>query len=130
MWLAKQRMGEIRQEALSEEGNVTASSMPTSVYLEGERRNVPVFSPGGYCWRPENGQAVLVLKAGGEGEQPCVVGCRTEDRGLQPGEVSIYAGQSEMRLKKTGEVALTGEITVNGVRLEELVRQIVMTMLG
>ena len=129
MWLARQRASERKREAVSEEGSVTAGS-PTSVYLEGERRNVPVFGPGGYCWRPGSGQAVLVLKTGEEGEQPCVLGCRVEDRKLQPGEVSVFAGGSEVRLKENGEVALTGTVTVNGIELEELIRQILATMMG
>lgn len=128
MWLAKQRTRETRCEAVSEEGTVTVGS-PTSVYLEGERRDVPVFGPGGYCWRPENEQSVLVLKTGGEGEQPCVIGCRTEDRNLGPGETAVFGKDSEVRLKQ-GEVALTGQVTVNGETLDELIRRAVLSMMG
>lgn len=129
MWLARQRTEDIRREAPSEEGTVTVGGEAAGVYLEGERRNVPVFAPGGFCWKPTLGQTVLVLKAGEDGEQPCVVGSRTEDRGLEPGEAALYAGGGEVRLKQSGEVALTGTVTVNGVKLEDLIRQIAATMI-
>ena len=130
MWLSRQRGQEKKREPASQTGAVTAECTRPSIYLEGERREVPVYGPGGYFWRPRNGQQVLVLKAGSEREQDCIIGCQMETEGMSPGEVRITSGAVELRLGTDGRVALTGKVLINGVELTELVRQTVASMVG
>ena len=84
------------------------------VYLAGERRELPVFGPGGYVWRPEEGEQVLVLKTGQAGEAPCVAGQACgQDWNLAAGEVLIYSGSASIRIGGGG-IRLTGDVLVNG----------------
>ena len=85
----------------------------------GERRAVAVYAPGGYHWMPARGDEVLVLKSGAEGA-PCVVG-RAEDDPPEAGAVrlSVCEGTSLVLrpgggIVLTGEIAVTGRLTVNG----------------
>ena len=55
----------------AELGQVTLSGDPAGVSLGGERRWLPVYSPGGYCWKPAAGDRVLVLHTGPDQELPC-----------------------------------------------------------
>lgn len=87
---------------------------PAGVYLAGERRELPVFGPGGYVWRPEEGEQVLVLKTGQAGEAPCVAGQACgQDWNLAAGEVLIYSGSASIRIGGGG-IRLTGDVLVNG----------------
>lgn len=121
MWLSEQRKAPSEGETAVELGVVTLEGEKPGVYLSGERRDLPVVGPGGYCWRPFAGQQVLVLKAGVEGERPCVAGtfC-AEMEELGPGDVGIYAGRSAVVLRSGGRLDLRGEVRLNGVALEEL----------
>ena len=121
MWLSEQRSRRPAEERPAELGVVTLTGEAPAVWLTGERREVPVLGPGGYCWRPSAGDEVLVLKAGAEGEQPWVAGqsCGWPEE-LQPGDVGIYAGQAAVVLKAGGTVDLRGSVTIDGVPLEEL----------
>lgn len=95
-------------------GPVTLQGDPAGAWLEGERRGVAVYAPGGYCWVPQTGEEVLVLKAGESGEQPCAVGVPAEMEGLLPGQVFIHAGKCSILLDPEGTVSLTGTFKVNG----------------
>ena len=116
MWIAereRRRAEESRAAALV--GQVTLDGDPAGVYLDGERRDLPVFGPGGYVWRPAAGQQVLVIKAGQQGEAPCVAGALCgEQWQLEPGEVLIHNGEASIRLRMDGTVAVTGSMTLNG----------------
>ena len=111
------------EEAVAELGLVTMGGDPTAVVLGGERRWLPVCSPGGWAWRPRMGERVLVLKAGVEKESPCVLGRIQDGNGLKPGEARLSGGKSTVFLGEDA-LELTGEIRVNGVPLEEYIRQI------
>lgn len=130
MWISQQKHGNARRETVAETGTVTLGGDLAGVYLSGERRDVPVYSPGGYQWRPVPGQQVLVLKAGADGESPNVAGVRQE-AAPKPGEVRIFNGDesAEIRLTANSEVALNGQVMVNGETLEELIIRILMTLL-
>lgn len=125
MWTSDRSRRCTQEEAAADIGAVTLGEEPAGVYLEGERRGARVYSPGGYRWRPAQGEQVLVMKAGAERESPCIVG-RVQEGGMEPGEVELSSGRrkSMIRLKSDGELALTGTVTVNGVRLETLVEEI------
>ena len=73
-----------------------------------------VYGPKGYSWTPEAGDQVLVLKAGGDGEQPCVVGIAPDGPKLKPGQVRISAGKAAVLLSPDGRIEVEGLFTVNG----------------
>ena len=125
MWLSQQRREMTRRENTAETGKVTLGGDPAGVYLSGERRGVCVYSPGGYQWMPMPGQDILVLKTGADGELPCAIGVR-QKAALAPGEVCLSnaEGEAKVHLKQNGTLALQGQVTINGVELETLVRQI------
>ncbi len=113
MWMARPRGKDLLEEPAAQAGQVTLAGSPAGVVLEGERRNLPLFGPGGYRWAPSRGDRVLVIKTGPE-EAPAGVGVLTEED-LAPGEVWISAAAGAgIRLKPDGTIALTGKVTVNG----------------
>lgn len=96
-------------------GPVTLPGERAGAWLEGERRALTVYAPGGYHWVPALGDEVLVLKTGERGEKPCAVGVSAGGQGLLPGEVLITAGGAAIKLGLNGTVAVTGSLTVNGI---------------
>lgn len=114
MFLAK-REGEARRGAAALTGPVTLPGDPAGAWIEGERRTLAVYAPGGYHWAPGLGDEVLVLKTGERGEMPCALGVPAKSGALQPGEVLITAGEAAIRLKPDGRVDVTGTLTVNGI---------------
>lgn len=113
MWLSKREEQEKKSPDHALTGPVTLAGNEVGAWLEGERRGVAVFSPGGYHWSPQIGDQVLVLKAGEMGEQPCAVGV-AQSEGLSPGEILIETGKASIRMTPNGNIALTGVFTVNG----------------
>lgn len=70
---------------------------------------------GGYVWRPSQGQEVLVVKAGADGEQPCVAGARGSlEVNLAPGEVYIHSGGGSIFISNGGVISMSGLVLVNG----------------
>lgn len=115
MWLSNPKQQPAAEEP-GEIGQVTVGGNPAGVYLAGERRNVPIFAPGGYHWRPAPGDAVLVMKAGAE-RAPCLVGKEETDQRvrLKPGEILLSAHPSAGILLGTdGSIRLFGVIFHNG----------------
>lgn len=114
MWMAEQHKRR-RPGDGAQIGNVTLGGDPAGVCLDGERRDLPVYGPGGYLWRPTREDQVLVIKTGADGEAPCVVGKRNEGaEALGEGEVLIYSGGASIRLGRDGTVSIGGKVLVNG----------------
>lgn len=144
MWTSNRKTEGRTVEAAADLGLVTLGGDPAGVYLGGERRWVAVCSPGGYQWRPQTGDKVLVVKAGDQREFPCLAGVRQpeiqEKDPLEAGAVRITGGSGRMDLDTRGvvlngkEIALNGKVTVQEERLEDLIRRIaadvVSSMLG
>ena len=108
MWLVRQSKKADPQTEFPRLGQVTVAGDPAAVYLDGERRSLPVFAPGGYCWRPDLDQQVLVLKAGAAGETSCVAGARCQGA-VEPGEVKIFVPDGpSIHLKRDGTVDIRG----------------------
>ena len=107
-------------------GIVTAGGNENSVLLETQRRGVPVAAPGGYRWRPEAGEQVLVLKTGADGESAWILG-RTREQGeeLRPGEVELTGRNCGVKLTCNGALELRGAVRINGTELEDLIRSVV-----
>lgn len=115
MWLSQKRAE--RWESPAQVGVVTLEGDPAAVYQSSERRDLPVFAPGGYCWRPALGAEVLVLKTGAQGEGACVAGTRITAN-VAPGEVRIQSeGGASITLGADGTIRLEGDVLVNGVPL-------------
>jgi hypothetical protein len=114
MWLSKRNGA--ATGAAADVGLVSVGAEAPAVVTDAEARSLRVFAPGGYCWRPAAGQAVLVLQAGSES---VVAGASmASGAGLREGEVLIYApGGASIRLGCDGSLALTGNVTVNGAAL-------------
>ena len=113
MWLSRQTAGN-RRTAAADRGRVTIGGMTPAVYSGAERRNLPLFGPGGYYWRPEQGDSVLILKTGEEGEAPCVLG-REAAGEVAAGEILIANGRgASIRLGADGSIRLTGALYLNG----------------
>ena len=74
MWTSERSRNLSVEEPAAELGTITLGGDPAGVSLGGERRWLSVYGPGGYSWRPTSGDRVLVLKAGAEGESPCILG--------------------------------------------------------
>lgn len=102
MWLSERKSAK-QNDALT--GNVTLSGEKCAVMGFSEHRDIGIYTPGGYYWRPCVGDEVLVLKDGG------IMGRRCSDMGLSPGEVCIRsAGGAEIRLLNDGTVHIKGKI--------------------
>ena len=140
MWTSNRKREGLSQECAADQGMVTLGGDPAAVYLGGERRWVSLYAPGGYQWRPKAGDKVLVVKAGDHREIPCLVGKRpdvlSEEDELSPGSVRIHSGTGVVLLDEEGltlqgdEVALEGDITVNGQSLQSYVQNIVYQVLA
>lgn len=129
MWTSEwDRQTQVR-EAEAEVGLVTLGGDPAGVNLGGERRWLPVYSPGGYAWRPAAGDKVLVVKAGGEREAPCILGKVQDGTDLAPGEVRLTGTGSSLVLRE-GSVRLNGAVQINGIGLDAYIREIAADMLA
>lgn len=124
MWLSGQTRRREERRSAAQAGYATLGGDGGAVYLDGERRAMAVYGPGGYQWSPAPGQEVLVLKNGGTGAAYCVAAARTEGD-CAPGEVRISApGGAAVQLRSDGRVELTGRVVINGVSIETLVEQL------
>lgn len=129
MWTSERSRSLRTEEPTAELGAVTLGGDPAGVSLGGERRWLSVYSPGGYSWRPTAGDKVLVLKAGAEGEAPCVLGTVQDAGELKPGEVRLKGGGSTLFLGQD-RLELEGNLYLNGWKLEELIKEIVRSLLA
>lgn len=111
MWLSKQAARGLRQSRTADVGVVSIAGSAPAVITDGELRDLAVFGPGGYAWRPSAGDRVLVLKAGAT---DAVAGTMLPQTTLLPGEIRIATGAAAIRLLPDGTIALTGSVTVNG----------------
>lgn len=129
MWTAERNRNPRSGEPAAELGTVTLGGDPAGVSLGGERRWINVYTPGGYSWRPTAGDKVLVLKAGAEGEAPCLLGTVQQDADLRPGEVRLRGGESSVFLGQD-RLELEGDLYLNGRPLRDVIRDIVIALLS
>ncbi len=110
MWLSEQMMRRHTEPDPATLGTVSIGGEDGAVVTDGEKRAAKIISPGGYCWQPDAADEVLVVKA----NELYVPGrLQKSPRALGPGEVLIYAGQSEIWIKSSG-VQITGKVEING----------------
>lgn len=129
MWTSERNRNLRVSEPAAELGTVTLGGNPAGVSLGGERRWLTVYGPGGYSWRPAPGDKVLVLKAGAEGETPCVLGTVQKEEDLKPGEVRLSGGGCSLRLDQN-RLLLSGQVYINGTPLKSMVQEIVQEALA
>ena len=84
-----------------------------SIITGGEVRGCGLFGPQGYCWRPEDGQELLVGALSG---RPVGLGTPLPPaEGLLPGEVRIAVGGGYIHWKRDGEIEINSlRITRDG----------------
>lgn len=126
MWLSEQVMRRHMEPDPATLGTVSIGGEDGAVVTDGEKRAAKVISPGGYCWLPGAADEVLVVK----GNELYVAGKRQQcPRALEPGEVLIYAGGSEILIRRSGveitgelriagDVHISGDLYVNGIKME------------
>ena len=126
MWTSERSRNLPVREAAAELGTVTLGGDPAGVSLGGERRWMPVYSPGGYFWKPAKDEQVAVLHMGAEQEAPGVVGRVQDETGeeLEVGDVLISGNGTRLLLNRWG-LDVTGEMTINGKKLEDLIRELI-----
>ena len=131
MWISQQGRSAGRQEHDARMGVVTAQGERVGVYADGCQQQLPVAAPGGYRWKPKNGQQVLVLKTGANAEAACIVaGQDVGENGLKPGEVEVFGPGCCVKLDEYGQVQLNGAVLVNGVSLEAVIEAAVQRVLA
>lgn len=105
MWTSDRRKTRQAGESWVDWGEVTLEGDPAGAYLDGERRQLAVYGPGGYCWKPALGDRVLVLKAGQGGESPCVAGKRQGEAA----DAGRWGGvHLQQRVRESGLLLRTG----------------------
>lgn len=120
MWLSKKAaargFGAVEMSGC-QDGVVTISSGDTAVMSGCEQRRLDVCAPGGYSWRPEVGQDVIIIKtAEGSGVVAGTRGAGSDE--LSPGEVMLSSGGCSILLKNSGVIELSGDVYINGKRIE------------
>ena len=131
MWISQQGRHAGRQEHDARVGVVTAQGEQVGVYADGHQRVLPVAAPGGYRWKPQTGQQVLVIKTGADAEAACIVAQQEENtHELKPGEVEVFGPECSIKLDADGRVRLNGAILVNGVPLENVIEAAVLRALA
>lgn len=110
MWMGKQLSRRAREDE-ADTGTVTAAGEMLCVITDGEKRNLRIFSPGGYRWQPKAGESVLVLKNGGV----CGALQDTDRRALEPGETELFGPDGAyIRFQKGGKITIEGDVTLTG----------------
>lgn len=104
-----------RAAAGADIGSVTIGGDSVAVLTEGELRELALVSPGGYVWRPQAGDSVLVLKTA-EGESLAVGAIMGQSPpGMENGEVYIISkAGAALRLKNNGKIELLGDVEIEG----------------
>lgn len=74
---------------------------------ESEHRQIPVFAPRGICYRPCEGDNLLLIPV--DGADVCAGVLSGEN--LEPGELALSsAGGARILLKKNGDVVINGVV--------------------
>lgn len=117
MWLSEQTKAKMPMED-AEVGVTTVTGDKLAVVTRGEQRDLVIFGPGGYVWRPASGEQVVVLQGGPGGTERWVAGCRqgAAPVNLKAGEVYLFSGNgASIYLKNDGTVELKGKtVSVKG----------------
>lgn len=124
MWTWERERRRQAEEPSVQLGEVTLSGAETAANLGGERRWLQVCAPGGYSWRPRQGERTLILKVG---DEAWVLGAAAEPQ-VRPGQVKLTGTGCALFLGDKAEI--TGEVELNGQSLKDYIRAIVAETLS
>ena len=111
MWLSKRITHPETEPETAALGTISMGGSRAAVVTDGEKRDVRIISPGGYCWQPGAGESVLVLKA----SQTYIPGAlQTAQAELAPGEVMVFSNAARIVLRNNGDVELKGKVRITG----------------
>ena len=111
MWLSRRITHPETEPETAALGTISMGGSRAAVVTDGEKRDVRIISPGGYCWQPGAGESVLVLKA----SQTYIPGALQRAKGsLAPGEVMVYSDAAQVVLRNNGDIELKGKVRVTG----------------
>lgn len=131
MWISQQGRCAGTREHDARMAVVTAQGEQAGVYVDGHQRWLSVAAPGGYRWKPQNGQQVIVIKSGADAEMTHILAQQeTDENDLEPGEVELYGRGCSVKLDTEGRVRLQGTLLVNGATLEALIEAAVQRELA
>ena len=117
MWMGERlNRRDESQVTAADVGRTSISGETVAVVSRGELRELEVWSPGGYIWRPKRDEEVLVIKGGTAGEEECVLavapGAAPEK--IEAGEVCLFSAGAAVLLRNDGSLQLkSGEVQVN-----------------
>lgn len=108
MWMGERLKRRGEAEPAADTGRTSISGELSAVVTRGELRELETWAPGGYLWRPGQGDEVLVIKGGPAGEERCVLARapRQPPEELAPGEVCVCTGQASVFLRNDGSVTV------------------------
>ncbi|MBQ3404925.1 MAG: hypothetical protein IJG63_05870 [Oscillospiraceae bacterium] len=112
MFLSDRKKNE--RQSTAEQGFVTIGGEKAAAFTDSEYRELPVFSPGGYVWRPEPGQGILVVKTGDDGYSIAGAENGRGPDNMANGEVYIKSKSASVYLKNNGNIIVDGEVCVRG----------------
>ena len=111
MWLSRRITHPEQETEAAALGTISMGGSRAAVVTDGEKRDVRIISPGGYCWQPGAGQSVLVLKA----SQTYIPGAlQAAQAELAPGEVMVYSNAARIVLRNNGDMELKGKVRITG----------------
>ena len=111
MWLSKRIMLEQPEPDPATIGTVSIGGEDAAVVTDTEKRRAKIITPGGYCWKPDPTDSVLVVK----GNELYLTGTLLSgaDR-IEPGEAQIHSYGSSVTLRNDGKIELSGDVTITG----------------
>lgn len=110
MWLSR-KMAADNSGEIGVGGVVSVGGENPAVVTDGESRTLEIIAPGGYAWRPDVNQRVLLWQGN-------VMGAVQSAEKLAPGELLLYSKGASIRLGNDGSIHLTGNVFINGERWE------------
>ena len=107
------------QIAAVDMGKTSISGETVAVVSRGELRELEVWSPGGYLWKPKCDDEVLVIKGGTAGEEQCVLASAPGNvpEKIEAGEVCLFAAGAVVLLRNSGIIELKSggtQISISG----------------
>ena len=114
MWLSEKMAAAGAEDTLLTGGVVTVGGKTPAVMTDGEERDARIASPGGYYWRPAPSDPVIVSRC----SEVTILGRLQEPTDLAPGEIRLSTGGASLRLLPDGRILLSGELYINGTKLE------------
>lgn len=111
MWLSRRITHPEQEPEAAALGTISMGGSGAAVVTDGEKRDVRIISPGGYCWQPGAGESVLVLKA----SQTYIPGAlQTAQAELAPGEVMVFSNAARLVLRNNGDIEVKGRVRITG----------------